>query len=113
MHIGFADRDIAKPYNRVHRNVPAISLLADKLVVDLAFRRNINHRIRTKPRLTGQAASGRKAALVGIAGFHSGHSIDTVSPCGNAMFGEMANPDINLTAATHRPATTDRVNINP
>ena len=113
MHIRFADRDIAEPYNRVHRNAPAISLLADKLVMDLAFGRHINHRILPKPRLTGQAASGPKAALVGIAGFHSGHSIDTVNPCGNAVFGESANPNINLTTATHRSAATDRVNIYP
>ena len=28
------------------------------------------------------------------------------------MFGELAFPDINLAAPAHRPATTNRINVN-
>jgi hypothetical protein len=47
VHIRFANLDKTQPDNRIHLDLPAISLFSDKLVMHLAFGRYVNHHIGT------------------------------------------------------------------
>ena len=112
VHVGFAHLDEAEPDDRVHVDLPVVGRLADKLVVNLAFRRDIDDDIGLQRRLAGQAPPLGKPLFLGIAGFDGGHAAQAVRPGGDAVLGEFAGSDINLAAAAQRTATTDGIDID-
>ena len=112
MHIGLTHLDKTEPDDRVHLDLPIVSGLADKLVVNLAFRRHIDDHIGLQCRLARQSPAGSKPLFVGITGFDSGHTAQAVITRGNPVLGKFAAPHINLAASTQRPPATNRINID-
>ena len=112
MHVGFANLDEAEPDDRVHVDLAVVGSLADKLVVNLTFRRNINDDVRLQRRLAGQAPPGGKPFLVGVALFDGSHTAQAVGAGGDAVLGEFAAPDIDLTASAQGTAAADGIDIN-
>ena len=72
MHIGFAHLNETQPGRCIHFDHAGISVFADDLIMDLAFRRNINHHIGTEDGLAGKPAPGGKASFIGIAILNTG-----------------------------------------
>ena len=112
VHVGLAHLDQAEPDDRVHVDLAVIGRLANKLVMNLAFRRDIDDDVGLKGRLAGQAPPLGKSLFLGIAGFDGGHTAQAVLSGGDAVLGEFAGSDINLAAAAQRAATTNGIDID-
>ncbi len=69
VHVRLGDLDVMQAHHGIELDRPHLGPLAHHLLVDLAFRRHVDDGIAIEQGRTGETASGRQAALLGIALF--------------------------------------------
>ena len=112
VHVGLIDLDIAEMDGRVALDHPIAGGLAHDLSIDHGILRHIDHKIALDRGGTGEAAAFRQRAHFAVALFLRTDRGNVIVGRGDAMLGEMAFLDLDLTTTAGSAATADTLDID-
>jgi hypothetical protein len=112
MHVRLFNFDQVELRCGIKFNGARVSFLPHDLLVNLAFRRHVNHQIALDFGLAGQTPIRLQAPDLVIALFNFTNAGDMRGGRGDAMLGKFTLTHIDLAAPANRTATTNRININ-
>ena len=113
LHVGLFDLDIVQADHRIELDRPDLGTLPDDLLVNLALGRDVDHDVALQPRLAAEPALRPESPPPAIALLDLAERRDMITRRADAVLGELALGDRDLTAPAQAAAAADRIDVDP